>query len=508
MKKHLFVLALLIVSILCITACGSNAEEIDWENIILGDVIPEPQSNKMEILSNDNEWLNIDIEKISENEYYEYQRWCGEDKGFTIDTESYGSSFYGYNQDGYYLSLYYNDSEKELNIDLEAPISMTDYKLPDFATNEGLPLPDSTVGNYNWEYEDSFYLYVGNTTIDTYNTYKDKCIEAGFTVEPYESPKVYYATNSDGYYLSIGYKGFDIMYIEMSCPEDSVETENSSEEIIATEDIETEGEETLETNVENTADSEKSSQEIESNNSGGFWDFLYEDIAQFEFELNADEASYTLIEYNYLSLDATEEAIIPATYQNLPVTAIGDQAFYACEQIERVVIPEGVTKIGAYAFYHCENLAEIIMPESLRQIKEYAFEGCDSLTEINQPQALSVGFRAFYECENLENVTIGNSINGSSFIDGYAFYKCGNLKTAILEGVTTIEGNAFCYCDKLTTVNLSSGLSKIGDSAFEFCSSLEEINFNGTTDEWLSVDFWPWWNKDTGDYEENILKDN
>jgi hypothetical protein len=234
----------------------------------------------------------------------------------------------------------------------------------------------------------------------------------------------------------------------------------------------------------------------------GFFDWINKNVQEFGFELNSDGQSYTLTEYNYLSPDATDIAEIPSTYAGLPVTKIASQTFYACSTVTSVIIPEGITEIGSYAFYHCENLETISFPTTLRIINEYAFEGCDSITSVNIPWAIDVGFRAFYECESLKTVVIGNSTNEASFINGYAFYKCGKLETATLEGVTTIDGHAFTYCESLKTVTVSKGLAKIGDSAFEFCGALETIYFNGTREDFANVDLWPWWNKDTGDYEE------
>lgn len=49
------------------------------------------------------------------------------------------------------------------------------------------------------------------------------------------------------------------------------------------------------------------------------------------------------------------------------------------DQIQAVVIEEGVLSIGAYAFFDCENLMEIQLPSSLKQMRKECFEGCDSL---------------------------------------------------------------------------------------------------------------------------------
>lgn len=49
------------------------------------------------------------------------------------------------------------------------------------------------------------------------------------------------------------------------------------------------------------------------------------------------------------------------------------------DQIQTVVLEEGVLSIGTYAFFDCENLTEIQLPSSLKQLRKECFEGCDSL---------------------------------------------------------------------------------------------------------------------------------
>ena len=98
-----------------------TAEQIDWANITLSKVLPEPQSNMMDLLYNGDDWLNVTVHGISENDFLEYVRWCKEDYGFTIDSDSFDDYFYAYNKDGYCVTLFYTETSKELNIDLSVP---------------------------------------------------------------------------------------------------------------------------------------------------------------------------------------------------------------------------------------------------------------------------------------------------------------------------------------------------------------------------------------------------
>jgi hypothetical protein len=45
-------------------------------------------------------------------------------------------------------------------------------------------------------------------------------------------------------------------------------------------------------------------------------------------------------------------------------------------------IPDGVTGIGDHAFYRCESLVSIEIPNSVQTIERFAFWGCGSLKEI------------------------------------------------------------------------------------------------------------------------------
>lgn len=63
------------------------------------------------------------------------------------------------------------------------------------------------------------------------------------------------------------------------------------------------------------------------------------------------------------------------------------------------IIPYGVTAIGEYAFSACDNLTSIEIPNSVTTIGNMAFSGCSNLTSITIPNSVkSIGSRAFRGC--------------------------------------------------------------------------------------------------------------
>ncbi len=80
------------------------------------------------------------------------------------------------------------------------------------------------------------------------------------------------------------------------------------------------------------------------------------------------------------------------------VTEIGDMAFYWCDGLTSVTIPNSVTTIGYGAFWGCTGLREVTIGNSVTMIGDEAFGFCkrlDSITSLN-PTPPSCGFSTFF----------------------------------------------------------------------------------------------------------------
>jgi autotransporter-associated beta strand protein len=150
-----------------------------------------------------------------------------------------------------------------------------------------------------------------------------------------------------------------------------------------------------------------------------------------------------------------QDVSIPGTISGMPVTRIGNFAFYNRSSVTRITLPASVTSIGDFAFAACGNLANITLPSGLTGIGDFAFYDCNSLTNITIPA-------------------------GVTHIGSYAFAFCGNLTSVtISDGVTSLGDGAFYRCDKLANVTLPASVTRIGESAFERCTGLANASFLG-----------------------------
>ena len=215
---------LLFVMAFSLTACGGKP--IVWDDIVLGNLLPTPPSDRGEIHYNSSEELWIDITKLTTKQFTDYVEACKE-IGFTIDAQSSSASYEAFNEDGYKLTLGHYGSEADMIIRLAAPMQMSAITWPTSTAGNQLPVPKSLIGNFNYEYEDSFSVYIGNTPKADYDSYVNACANKGFTIDYSKGDNLYYADNSDGWHVSISYEGYNVMNIVINAPKN---TEISSTE--------------------------------------------------------------------------------------------------------------------------------------------------------------------------------------------------------------------------------------------------------------------------------------
>ncbi|MCD7727180.1 MAG: leucine-rich repeat protein [Ruminococcus sp.] len=159
---------------------------------------------------------------------------------------------------------------------------------------------------------------------------------------------------------------------------------------------------------------------------------------------------------------------IPTMLGGYTVTSIGNRAFYACDTLTSVTIPDTVTIIGEHAFAFCESLTSITIPDSVTTIGRCAFANCTSLTSVTIPDSvITIGEYAFYNCTSLTSVTIPDSV---ITIGEYAFNNCNSLTSVIIgDSVTSIEDYAFAHCFSLTSITIPDSVTSIGRYAFYGC---------------------------------------
>ena len=160
------------------------------------------------------------------------------------------------------------------------------------------------------------------------------------------------------------------------------------------------------------------------------------------------------------------------------VTTIGSSAFLGCSKLESITIPASVSVIKDNAFSTCTKLSSVTLKEGLTAIEANAFEGCESLTELVIPNTVTaIGSMAFYNCTALRSINIPD---GVKTISAYMFVSSGLTGITIPDSVTTIEKQAFAWCNSLSDeIVIPEKVTIIGENAFSWCGKIDKIRFMG-----------------------------
>ncbi|MGN0813444.1 MAG: leucine-rich repeat domain-containing protein [Candidatus Coproplasma sp.] len=195
----------------------------------------------------------------------------------------------------------------------------------------------------------------------------------------------------------------------------------------------------------------------------------------------SEDGTYYIVSSVTGNKNALKECEIPATYaaeeggEQLPVTAIADQAFYQCRSLRKITIPDTVKTIGNLAFA-LSGLVNIDIPDSVETIGYSAFGMCSYIEEVVIPSSVtSLGDRAFMGCTGLKRAEVYANI---SDLKVSTFYN----------SVVTSSGNIYIN-SSLTEIVLSASITKIANSAIGG-NRISDIYFMGTEEQWNELYFY------------------
>ncbi len=185
-----------------------------------------------------------------------------------------------------------------------------------------------------------------------------------------------------------------------------------------------------------------------------------------------DENGNAIITGNTITEDT--DLVIPSEIDGHKVISIGSMAFFNCNNLTSITIPDGVISIGQSAFGRCFKLTSINIPDGVTSIEISTFAQCRSLTSIKIPDGVtSIGRSAFGNCSSLASVNIPDGVTS---IEWETFCSCTNLTSInIPDSVTSIAQSAFYGCESLTSINIPNGVTSIERLTFAVCKNLTSI---------------------------------
>ena len=202
------------------------------------------------------------------------------------------------------------------------------------------------------------------------------------------------------------------------------------------------------------------------------------------------------------------------------VVTIGDNAFDGCENLESVSLPANLTSIGEFAFCYCKSLKALTIPSRVSTLGGFVFNDCSVLTKITSyadPSQLDVN--TFFGIKNqtiiyvpheyfvkycsrfsalsnqIEDIDTGEHGDGGTTITtsptdnpitgtpdrkitasgncgigvNWTLYEDGELYIHGIGNMNDYSESSIPWADYkeyINTVTIDSGVTKIGDNAF------------------------------------------
>ena len=166
-----------------------------------------------------------------------------------------------------------------------------------------------------------------------------------------------------------------------------------------------------------------------------------------------------------------EEQDITAETENGKVP---EWMYYRNQSVSAVTIPEGTTEIGRFAFSR-SSLRTVTIPEGVTVIDYAAFYHCDNLDNVILPDTVNtVGAKAFTHTgwmDDFEENSMDDFLISGDILVAYK----GTLPEVVIpDGVRVIAEEAFRNHTELKKVHLPASVTDIGNDAFP--EGIEIIN--------------------------------
>ncbi len=179
------------------------------------------------------------------------------------------------------------------------------------------------------------------------------------------------------------------------------------------------------------------------------------------------------------------------------ITKIGECSFIECENLKHIEIGHTVVEIKSMAFYNCPNLEKVVIPSSIKQLGSEIL-GPDGVEKLyftgSELEWKTIAMDRPADYENTEVVFDYKDaeIPDDTVGDDYELNK--DIKWSVTNGVLTVSGKGDieyvnpqiggqpwdAYKDKITTVIIEEGITSICQNAFAPMPNLAKIEIANT----------------------------
>ena len=131
--------------------------------------------------------------------------------------------------------------------------------------------------------------------------------------------------------------------------------------------------------------------------------------SSFKYEVKEEHGEKFVVITKFIGSET--EVVIPDEIDGLPVTEIGEWAFFCCTGLTSITLPKGLETIGEMAFRNCTSLKSVTLPEGLKLIGEDVFAGCSGQLRAMFPEDYGTDYSNDPDVRAYQNSGFGEGIN-------------------------------------------------------------------------------------------------
>lgn len=187
----------------------------------------------------------------------------------------------------------------------------------------------------------------------------------------------------------------------------------------------------------------------------------------------------------YLDGEEIQDLVIPEG-----VSHVKDFAFYSCQELRTVTFPNSLRTIGSHAFEGSSCQGKVTLPDNLILLGNYAFSDCSGITSVSFGKGLtSLADNVFQNCSGITSVQIPDleswcnleyrlteNYHGGFLRNKHLFMNGEEVTDIVIpSGITAIADYAFADYNYIKSVVVSNDVQTIGKNAFNHCSALQSV---------------------------------
>lgn len=207
------------------TTINNHNKQVEYENQTftwptsgLATLLPEPATNKGQIISSNDTSLSVEVHGCDEASYSAYLKQC-QDAGFTVEASSSSDSYDAYDEEGNKLRLNLYKSTDEMDIVLDKAEEFDSLVWPTTGLAANLPAPASTMGKIITDSSSAWKATMGQTDKAAYKAYVEEVFAAGFDQNYDKGDESFTADNTNGLHVEIRYTGANTMSVGIKVAE-------------------------------------------------------------------------------------------------------------------------------------------------------------------------------------------------------------------------------------------------------------------------------------------------